>query len=127
MKKIKFILKILTWPFDHLTEIIIVSFINKFNEYILNDLDETISNNEINTEIDTIIIEKEKNNIPIKLGRKKILLTPRNFDLSQLSQDELIEILRILDVMIKDDSYDYLRTKIVEQIINVTSISFIKI
>lgn len=27
MKKIKFILKILSWPFDHLTEIILVSFI----------------------------------------------------------------------------------------------------
>ncbi len=101
---------------------IIVSFLNNFNQYVLENKQK---HNEINTSIDTILLESNRINIPLILKKKKIILTSRNFDLSQLSQDELIEILRILDVVIKDDTYDYLRTKIVEYIINISSISII--
>lgn len=106
-------------PFINLKHIL--TFINNFNKYILKNNTEII----LNTNIDSLLISNNNHNIPIKLNDKNILLTPRNFDLSQLSQDQLIEILRVLDVISKDDTYDYLRTKIVEQISNLTSITFV--
>lgn len=106
-------------PFINLKHIL--TFINNFNKHIMKNNTEII----LNTNIDSLLISNNNHNIPIKLNDKNILLTPRNFDLSQLSQDQLIEILRVLDVISKDDTYDYLRTKIVEQISNLTSITFV--
>lgn len=106
-------------PFINLKHIL--TFINNFNKHIMKNNTEII----LNTNLDSLLISHNNHNIPIKLKDKNILLTPRNFDLSQLSQDQLIEILRVLDVISRDDTYDYLRTKIVEHISNLTSITFV--
>lgn len=57
---------------------------------------------------------------------KKIILTKTNFDLTHFNHTELVEILRFLDLTITDNSYDYLRTEIVNQIHSVSNISMCK-
>ena len=100
---------------------IITNFINLFNKYG----DSNTENLKINTKINTVLIDTKSHNIRLNTGKNKILLTPRNTDLTDFSQDELVEILRVLDVISKDDTYDYLKAEIVDQISNISSISFI--
>lgn len=69
--------------------------------------------------------DRNKNALQLKSG-KKIILTNTNFDFSSFSYDELIEILRLFDVMICDHKYDNLRYEITKQISCISSFSLIK-
>lgn len=103
---------------------LLIDFINIFNHTLLNKADKLKS---INTEQNLIYINKKDEKIPIMLkSGKKLILTNRNIDLSPFSRGELIEILRVLDIIIKDDDFNYLRTKITQRLSNYSTISFAK-
>jgi len=103
---------------------LLIDFINIFNHTLLNKPDKVEN---INTEQDLIYINRKNEKIPIMLkSGKKLILTNRNIDLSPFSQSELIEILRVLDIIIKDDDFNYLRTKITERLSDYSTISFAK-
>ncbi len=53
-------------------------------------------------------------------------MTKTNFDISIFTRDELIEILRFLDITVTDNSYDYLRSEISKQIESISNISILK-
>lgn len=103
---------------------LLIDFINIFNHTLLNKPDKI---EHINTEQNLIYINRKDEKIPIMLkSGKKLILTNRNIDLSPFSQSELIEILRVLDIIIKDDDFNYLRTKITERLSDYSTISFAK-
>lgn len=102
---------------------LIMKFINIFKSSYLKEEIKDINYNDYSNNI--IFLDKDRKYLPLSINKKKVLLTSRNFDLTIFSQDELIEILRVLDILTKDDEFDYLRTKIVEQITNNSSISFL--
>jgi len=87
-------------------------------------LDERVAFDKISLDDKILILSEDnkKHNLCLRQG-KKIILTKRNFDLSQFTHDELIEILKYLDLIIKDDSYDYLRNEIVLQINSISNIT----
>jgi len=77
-----------------------------------------------------IIILKHDNdreeNIPIVLENgKKIILTPEVFDLSLFTSDELLEILRFLDVCINNNNYDLLKAEITKYLSHNAEVSII--
>jgi len=92
-------------------------FSNLADDVIL-DINET----DINDKIVILSNNNEKKHLIFKNG-KKIVLTKKLFDLSVFTHDELVEILQFLDLIITDDSYDYLRSEIAKQITNISSIS----
>jgi hypothetical protein len=102
---------------------IFIDFINNFSETIKNK--EKIDKIDLDNQILILNEDKEKHNLCLKKG-KRIILTKRNFDLSPFNRDELMEILRFLDLIIKDKSYDYLRKEIVSQINSISNVSEIK-
>lgn len=74
-----------------------------------------------------LILSDKEENIPLRFKNgKKIILTQKNFDLSLFTHDELLEILRFLDLIIRDESYDYLRSEITKQIASISSFSSLK-
>jgi len=89
-----------------------------FNDVNFNHVD-------INDKI--IVLSNNDEKIPLRFKNgKKIILTKKLFDLSVFTHDELVEILRFLDLIIVDNSYDYLRSEIVKEISSISSISQIK-
>ena len=101
----------------------IITFINDFSKYIL--ISDELIINEIYTQNLCILNKQNTMNLSLKSGRK-IILKNRNFDLEDFTYDELIEILRVLDILIKSDEFNYLRTKLTEQLANISSISFVE-
>lgn len=100
----------------------IIDFLNKFSKYLLKDENFI----ETKTCLQTLcLMQDDNNNLPLSLkSGRKIILKNRNFDLTSFTYDELLEILRVLDIIIKDDQFEYLRVKITEQLANISSISF---
>lgn len=96
-------------------------FLNNFEENLLNIFNEK---KEYNFEGKIVILTSKNDSLPLILKNgKKILLSPSNFDLSLFTYDELIEILRILDIVISDNKYDFLRSQIAKHIVSISSIS----
>jgi len=91
---------------------------------ILND-EIKIKDVDINEKILVLSDAEDTKKICFQSG-KKIILTKTNFDLTNFNHTELVEILRFLDLTITDNSYDYLRTEIVNQIHSVSNISMCK-
>ena len=78
-------------------------------------------------DINGIVLTDNEEKIPLLFkDGKKTILTNRNFDLSQFTYEELVEILRFLDIIIKDDSYDYLRSEISKEIASISSFTPVK-
>ena len=74
-----------------------------------------------------IIVVSGDETFPLKFKNgRKILLTTNNFDLSLFTHDELIELLRLLDVIVSDNRYDFLRSEIAKQISIISSVSLFK-
>ena len=68
----------------------------------------------------------EKQEIPISFSNgKQTIITNRNFNLSQFTRDELLELLRLLDVIVVDSKYDHLRTEIVDQLNSISNVTLI--
>lgn len=102
----------------------IIDFLKIFsNIYVKKELE--ISNDTENSGKIIVLINNESFPLKFKNG-KKILLTSNNFDLSVFTHDELIELLRLLDVIISDNRYDFLRSEIAQQISIISSISLFK-
>ena len=91
---------------------------------ILND-EVKIRDVDINDKILVLTDKEDTEKICFQSG-KKIILTKTNFDLINFNHNELVEILRFLDITITDNSYDYLRAEIVKQIHSVSNISMCK-
>jgi len=78
-------------------------------------------------DINHIVLTSKEETIPLRFKNgKKIILTNRNFDLSEFNHEELLEILRFLDIVITDDRYDYLRSEISKEIATISSFSPLK-
>lgn len=74
-----------------------------------------------------VTINTEDEKIPLMFkNKKKVILSKTNFDLSHFTSNELIEILRLLDVLICDNSYDHLRTEISKHLANISQVSIVK-
>jgi hypothetical protein len=74
-----------------------------------------------------IIVLANDESVPLKFKNgRKILLTVNNFDLSIFTSDELIELLRLLDIIVSDNKYDVLRSEITKQIAIISTISLLK-
>lgn len=115
----------------------IISFLKVFANFYLEKKeitqDETNEDKELDLQTqDTlnngkIIVVSEEKTFPLKFRNgRKILLTTNNFDLSLFTHDELIELLRLLDVIISDNRYDFLRSEIAKQISIISSVSLFK-
>ena len=95
-------------------------FLNLFEKHLLKTEEKNynIENGKI------VVLTKEEEILPIifKNG-KKTLLSVTDFNLSEFKHDELVEILRLLDVTIYDNRYDLLRKQIVDKITSISSIS----
>ena len=121
----------------------VISFLKVFANFYLekkeitqdetNETNETNEDKELNLQTqDTfnngkIIVVSEDETFPLKFRNgRKILLTTNNFDLSLFTHDELIELLRLLDVIVSDNRYDFLRSEIAKQISIISSISLFK-
>ena len=97
---------------------VIISFINLFEEKILQ------SNNRYSVPETNPIIITQREKIPLILkNNRKVILTDNNFDLTDFTCSELIEILRVLDVVVTDNRYDNLRTEIAKQIESISTVS----
>ena len=97
---------------------LVISFLNLFEEKLLQS-DKRYSI----PETDPIIITQREKTPLILKNNRKIILTDSNFDLSNFTCDELIEILRVLDVVVIDNRYDILRSEIAKQIESISSVS----
>ena len=97
-------------------------FLEDINEDFEIEDDLKLEDIDINHKIVVLSNSNEKKQLIFKNG-KKIILTKKLFDLSVFTHDELVEILQFLDLIITDDSYDYLRSEITKQITNISSIS----
>ena len=74
------------------------------------------------------IISSKDEEIPITFSNgKQTVITSNNFNLSQFTREELIELLRLLDVIITDSKYDYLRTEIVDQLNSISNVTVINV
>lgn len=70
------------------------------------------------------VFSSQSQEIPITFTNgKKTVITSHNFNLSEFTRPELIELLRVLDVIVKDSRYDYLRSEIVDQIDSISTVS----
>ena len=96
----------------------LISFSKLVDEIYIEEID-------INDKILVLTNKDEKKPLCFQNG-KKIVMTKTNFDISNFTYDELIEILRFLDITITDNSYDYLRTEITKQIESISNISILK-
>jgi hypothetical protein len=101
---------------------IVTNFIELFSKFMKDDYEE--KKIELKGQILILSENDEKHNLQLNKN-KKVILTKRNFDLSSFTHDELVEILRFLDLIIIDISYDYLRAEIVSQISSISNISTI--
>lgn len=73
-----------------------------------------------------VILNDKTENIPLILQNgKKILLTMEYFDLSPFTVEELLEILRFLDVNIDDNRYDLLKNEIIKYLSHISKISIL--
>ena len=73
------------------------------------------------------ILSPESDDLPISLSSgKKTVITSHNFNLTNFTREELIEILRFLDVIVKDNKYDYLRTEIIDCLNSISEITVMK-
>ncbi len=99
---------------------LITDFLEKFSSLI----DEKIVFEHIPLDNKVLILSDDdtKSHLCLEQG-KKIILTKRNFDLSRFTHEELVEILKYLDLIVKDNSYDYLRNEIVQQINSISNIT----
>ena len=110
---------------------ILINFLNNIL-FLLNETKDEIREltlqklilQDINGKILVLSDEEKSNKIPLifKNG-KKIILTNSNFDFSLFNYDELIEILRVLDIIITDNKYDVLRTEISKHIASISNFS----
>ena len=100
----------------------VIKFFNSFGKKFLKE--EDIEYDTSTKGIVTVNLENNQENIILNNG-KKIIIT-ENSNLNMFNYDELVEILRLLDTIIVDKSKDSLRVKIVDQINNISTISFIK-
>ena len=67
-----------------------------------------------------ILTNREKGFPLVFKNGEKTILSRRDFNLSEFKCDELVEILKFLDIMISDESYDYLRTEIAKRIASIS-------
>ena len=67
-----------------------------------------------------ILTNQEKGFPLVFKNGEKTILSRRDFNLSEFKCDELVEILKFLDIMISDESYDYLRTEIAKRIASIS-------
>lgn len=78
----------------------------------------------INVDNRLALLTSQTTTIPITFkSGKKILFSPYNFNLDHFNYSELVELLRLLDVIDSGIKYDYLKIEIVKQINLVSSIS----
>lgn len=105
---------------------ILINFLNNIL-FLLNETKDEIKTSDINGKILVLSDEEKSNKIPLifKNG-KKIILTNSNFDFSLFNYDELIEILRVLDIIVTDNKYDVLRTEISKHIASISNFSLSK-
>lgn len=101
----------------------IVKSINELSNILTNNQEQIHMENVENQSVTVLLSPMER--IPLHLNSgHKILLSTRNANLSSFSLDELNEILRVIDVLAKDDRFDHLRSNITEQIATISTISF---
>ena len=101
----------------------LIDICNELSDYLSQDKQE-YSIDHLEEQIAIISFKDEE--IPISFSNgKKTVITSNNFDLSQFSREELIELLRLLDVIVKDNKYDYLRTEIMEQLNSISNVTFL--
>ena len=105
---------------DTLDLSLIISFLNLFEELIKSEKRFEVP------ETNPIILTRRESYPLILKNNRKIILTDSSFNLSDFTCDELIEILRVLDVVIIDNRYDNLRTEIAKQIESISSVSISK-
>ena len=106
----------------------LIKFLNIFEEKMLKNVEEEkkINIKDIENIEGKVVLINKTETIPLYLKNgRKIVLTNINFDFSNFTYDELIEILRVLDVMILDNRYDILRSELAKQISSIESISSI--
>ena len=101
----------------------LIDFLNLFGE--LSKEKEVLRKTEKEGKIIILASRDEKIPLSLKNGRK-IVLTPCDYDFSSFTYDELTEILRVMDILISDETFDPLRDEIVKQISLSTSISLLK-
>lgn len=104
----------------------IIKFINTFEPFLKSDKQIELDNEQLIGKSVILCSESEKMQLVLKNG-DKIILSLNNYDLSSFTYDQLIEILRVLDVMVSDDRYDLLRTEISKEIASISSISKISL
>lgn len=102
---------------------IVKDFLFKCSELIQDEI--KIKDTDINDKILVLTDKEDKKYLCFENG-EKIVMTKTNFDLSNFNHSELLEILRFLDITISDNSYDYLRCQIVEEINLVSNVSILK-
>lgn len=104
---------------------LIISFMNLFEETLLKTEKRFSVQDDIDGKVLVLTSKREKTPLVLK-NNKKIVLTNSNFDLSDFNCSELIEILRVLDVIVSDNRYDILRAEIAKQIQFISSVSSLK-
>lgn len=101
----------------------IKDFLISFGEIIDDEI--KIKETDINNKILVLTDKEDKKYLSFENG-KKIVMTKTNFNLTNYNYSELLEILRFLDITVSDNSYDYLRTQIVEEINSISNVSILK-
>lgn len=100
----------------------IIDFFKIFSSEILKT--ESDLSHLINVDNRLALLTSQTTTIPITFkSGKKILFSPYNFNLNHFNYSELVELLRLLDVIDSGIKYDYLKIEIVKQINLVSSIS----
>lgn len=103
----------------------VICFLELFSKNILDTQIEI--NNLVKQEGNIIILSEKEESFPLLLKNgKKIILTNSNFDFSSFCYDELIELLRLLDIVISDNKYDNLRCEITKHISSISSVSLVR-
>ena len=101
----------------------IKDFLISFGKIIDDEI--KIKETDINDKILVLTDKEDKKYLSFENG-KKIVMTKTNFNLTNYNYSELLEILRFLDITVYDNSYDYLRTQIVEEINSISNVSILK-
>ena len=101
----------------------IKNFLVDFSSLIKTSFD--IPFEDINGSI-VVLSNKSDNNSLILKNKKKIIITDRNYNFTEFSSEELIEILKYFDVYVSDNRYDHIRTEITKQLTLISQISPVK-
>lgn len=98
-------------------------FVCDFSLHLLKK-EEPIKNGDIEGVTCVLSGKEDKTSLMLKSG-KKVIITHKNYNFTDFSYEELLEILRFFDIVVSDNSYDHIRTEITKQINAISSVSSI--